>query len=347
MTTELLPWSETGAFPLYLAPMAGYTDIVYRQLCKEEGADILVSEFVMSDAVILDHPKVWETLDFTEAQRPMGIQIFGYDFSAMAQAAQIIEARSAPDFIDLNFGCPSEKVTCQQAGASLLKEPSRLIQMAQAVVKAVPNTPVTAKIRLGWDAANLVAHDIAKGLEQVGVRALTIHGRTKVQGYSGEADWDHIRSVAESVDLPVIGNGSIQNSAQVYALQHHSRVRGVMIGRAALGYPWIFREIKEHLRTGERPPPPSLELRWQTLLRYANLLAARKMRQHEEGSITWMRSKLLKLTKDMPGCKKLRAEMNHIQKLEDIAPIAERHLERYRGLVLEHKDFNQHNGPAS
>lgn len=315
--------------------MAGYTDIVYRQLCKQEGADVLVSEFVMSDAILLGHPKVWETVDFTESQRPMGIQIFGYDPKAMARAARIIEERSRPDFIDLNFGCPSEKVTCQHAGASLLKTPQLLIQMAEAVVKAVPDTPVTAKIRLGWDAEHLVAHEIARGLEGVGIQALTIHGRTKVQAYAGEADWNQIRSVAASVNIPIIGNGSIRNSAQVYDIQHHSNVRGVMIGRAALGYPWIFREIKEHLRTGHPPPPPTLEQRWDTLLRYANLLASREIRQNAEGSIAWMRSKLLKLTKDMPGCKKLRLEMHPIERLEDLAPIAQRHLDLHRALDNE------------
>ena len=310
--------------------MAGFTDVVYRQLCKQEGADVLVTEFVMSDSVLQGHDMVWETIEFTQAQRPMGIQIFGYDSASMAEAARKIVDHSQPDFIDLNFGCPSEKVTCQMAGASLLKVPDQLVKMAATVVKAVPETPVTAKIRLGWDASSIVAHQIAPMLEEVGVRTLTIHGRTKEQGYTGEADWNTIYEVASSVKMPVVGNGNIRSSSQVFEIMKNSDVSGVMIGRGALGYPWIFKEIKTHLQTGKTPPPPSLQERWDTIIRYSNLLAQREPRQNSNQSIAWMRTKLVKLTKDMLGCKKLRLELVKVERLEDIPPIAERHIERYR-----------------
>ena len=309
--------------------MAGFTDIVYRELCKQEGADVLVTEFVMSDSVLMGHPMVWETIDFTETQRPMGIQIFGYDTNSMVDAAKRIVQHSQPDFIDLNFGCPSDKVTCQMAGASLLKTPDALVRMAETIVSALPDTPITAKIRLGWDADSIVAHTIAPQLQDAGIQALTIHGRTKVQGYSGEADWDSIFEIAENVTMPIVGNGNIRNSSQVYDIMQKSKVSGVMIGRGALGYPWIFREIKEHLKTGKVPPPPTLQQRWDTIIRYANLLASRETRQNDAGSIAWMRTKLIKLTKDMLGCKKLRLELQQVEKLEDLPPIAEHHIQRY------------------
>jgi len=310
--------------------MAGFTDIVYRQLCKQEGADVLITEFVMSDSVLLGHEVVWETIEFSEEQRPMGVQIFGYDSNSMAEAAKRIIDRKNPDFIDINFGCPSEKVTCQMAGASLLKAPDQLVQMAAKVVKAIPHTPVTAKIRLGWDENSIVAHQIAPMLEAVGIQALTIHGRTKEQGYSGEADWNAIYEIANAVNMPVVGNGNIRTSAQVYEIMQNSKVSGVMIGRAALGYPWIFRDIKAHLQTGKTPPPPILQDRWHTIINYANLLAQREQRQNSSQSIAWMRTKLVKLTKDMLGCKKLRLELLKVEKLEDLPPIAERHIHRHQ-----------------
>ena len=325
----MLPWFQNDSFPLYLAPMAGFTDTVYRQLCKREGADVMVSEFVMSDSVNLDQDNVWETVDFTEDQRPIGIQIFGASAESMSEAARRIVDRLNPDFIDLNFGCPSEKVTCQEAGASLLRHPDRLVNIASAVVKALPDSRITAKIRLGWDEQNLVAEALAPRLQDAGIQALTIHGRTKVQGYTGEADWDAISRVAEQVEIPIIGNGSIRNSGQVYRIKTASRIKGIMIGRAALGYPWIFNEIKAHLATGKKPLPPSLEQRWNTIFDYARLLSTRPMRKNEQNYIMWMRPRLAKLTKDMLGCKPLRHQINQVVYLEDLHRIAEKHIARY------------------
>ena len=325
----MLPWFQNDSFPLFLAPMAGFTDTVYRQLCKREGADVMVSEFVMSDSVNLDQANVWETVDFTEDQRPIGIQIFGATAESMSDAARRIVDRLNPDFIDLNFGCPSEKVTCQEAGASLLKNPDRLVAIASAVVKALPESRITAKIRLGWDEQNLVADTLALQLQDVGIQAITIHGRTKVQGYTGEVNWDIICKIAEMVDIPIIGNGNIRDSEQVYRLRTNSNVKGIMIGRAALGYPWIFNKIKTHLATGKTPLPPSLEQRWNTIFDYAQLLSSRPMRKNEQNYIMWMRPRLAKLTKDMLGCKPLRHELNQVVYIEDLHRIAEKHIARY------------------
>jgi nifR3 family TIM-barrel protein len=327
---KALPWHPECGFPLYLAPMAGYTDLIYRELCKEEGADVLVSEFVMCDAINLNHPGIWETVAFSQAQRPMGIQIFGPAPQAMAEAARRICDRCAPDFIDLNFGCPAEKVTCQSAGASLLREPEQLLAIARAVVQAVPDTPVTAKIRIGWDEQTLVAGSLAPRLEGIGIKALTIHGRTRVQGYSGDANWDLIREIADQNTLPIIGNGNIRDSSQVYDLHRNSNIKGVMIGRAALGYPWIFNEIKNHLASGLPPLPPTLEQRWKTLIRYARMLSGRPARQNPKQHIMWMRPKLIKLTKDMIGCKTLRLELIRVETLDDLETLAITHIERHR-----------------
>ncbi len=318
----MLPWLQNNQFPLYLAPMARYTDTVYRQLCKREGADVVVTEFVMAESVLADEPQVWENLHYTEDQRPIGMQIFGSNPKTMAEAAQLLEHRLKPDFIDLNFGCPAEKVTCQDAGASLLKNPSKLIDIVESVVDAVPGTPVTAKIRLGWDDQNIVAMDIARELQNCRVGALTIHGRTKVQGYSGEGRWEIIREIAERVELPIIGNGNVKNSRMVKDIRDNTAIAGVMIGRAALGYPWIFNEIKQHLETGTQPPPPDIETRWNTIVAYAELLSARPARQHHTEQIKWMRPRLIKLTKDMRGSKKLRHDLQNITYLHQLREVA-------------------------
>ena len=184
----MLPWFENGKFPLYLAPMARFTDVVFRQLCKEQGADVMVTEFVQADAIIRGDDRLWETVDFTEAQRPMGIQIFGSNPGSMGQAARLLTDRMQPDFIDINFGCPAERVICMDAGSSMLRNLPKLAKVTAAVVQAVPETPVTVKIRTGWDERSIVAKEVGHIAESEGAQVLTIHGRTKEQGYRGEAN---------------------------------------------------------------------------------------------------------------------------------------------------------------
>ena len=190
--------------------MAGYTDVAFRALRKRHGADVVVSEFVQSESLRRDVERVWATLDFTESQRPAGIKIFGAVPESMAAAAQLIEARLRPDFIDINYGCPARNVVEQNAGAGLMREPELAAHIAGEIVRAVPGTPVTAKMRLGWDTASIVAEDFARRLVGEGVQAITVHGRTRSQGYSGEADWNAIARVVAAVSVPVIGNGDIR-----------------------------------------------------------------------------------------------------------------------------------------
>ena len=242
-----LPWFGHGKFPLYLAPMARHTDVAFRQLCKEQGADVMVTEFVQSEALIRDNAKAWEMVDFTEGQRPMGVQIFGATPASMAKAARLVCERMKPDFLDLNFGCPAHKVIEQNAGSGLLRCTPLLYDLVKAVKDAIPDVPLTAKMRLGWDHSTIVAVEVAGRLQSLGVEAIAVHGRTKEQGYSGEAHWGWIAQVAAAVDIPVIGNGDVKDGASALLRQRESGVSGLMIGRAALGNQWIFAQIKAAL----------------------------------------------------------------------------------------------------
>ena len=211
----MLPWFSNGSFPLYLAPMAGVSDKIFRQLCKERGADVLVTEFVSSEGVFRRNARTRGYLDFDEMERPVGVQLFGGNAEHMAEAARQVVEWVQPDFIDLNFGCPVNKVVAKNGGSALLKDCPTLGKVAEAVVKAVAPLPVTAKIRTGWDDQTINATSVARLLESLGVAALAVHGRTRAQGYSGEADWDVIAQVAAAVSIPVIGNGDLFSAADV------------------------------------------------------------------------------------------------------------------------------------
>lgn len=297
--------------------MARFTDSDYRRLCKQQGADVLVTEFVLADAVVRGDERVHERLRFTEDQRPLGIQIFGSDSALMAAAARRIEESWRPDFIDLNFGCPADRVTCRDAGSSLLRQPDRLQEIVAAVVKEVRSTPVTAKIRIGWDRESVVAVDVARRIEAVGAQAITVHGRTRQQGYSGDADWDTIGEVVAAVTIPVIGNGSLRSADDVVRVRRDYGVAGVMIGRAALGYPWLFAEIKAQLQ-GMQAEGPTLQERCRTLLDYAALLIESPVGRRFGGRIHWMRPKLKALTKQIPGGRKIRAQLDRIETIEEL-----------------------------
>lgn len=322
----MLPWFQ-DRFPLYLAPMAGYTDALFRLLCKRHGADVLVTEFVMSDAIINGSKNAWNSIVFTDEQRPIGIQLFGREPDSMAQAAGLIAGRLRPDCVDLNFGCPASRAVGQGAGAALLLDPDRLVRIAGTVVKAIGHhTAVTAKMRLGWDAAHPVAQAVVPRLADAGVEAVTIHGRTREQGYAGEADWEAIARIAESVAIPVVANGNIAQSEQVHHFMTKTAVRGVMIGRAALGEPWIFSSIREHLATGVAPASPGLGLRWHSILEYARLQNSVYHQEKRSDSIAWMRSRLCRLVKGMPECGVLRAGIHRLETLEELRCFAEEYL---------------------
>ena len=253
----MLPWFQ-NKFPLYLAPMAGITDKIFRGLCKEQGADVVVTEFVSSEGIFRKNERTMHYLDFEETERPLGVQIFGGDPAHMGEAARLVIDWVKPDFMDINFGCPLNKVVTKNGGSSLLRDCPLLERVARAVAKAADPAPVTAKIRIGWDSGSINAVTTARILQDAGIRAVAVHGRTKEQGYSGEADWEVIAQVAEAVSIPVIGNGDITSALDVKHRRETTRISGVMIGRGAMSNPWIFQGIKHYLATGELLPDPSL-----------------------------------------------------------------------------------------
>src|SRR5436309_7858936 len=244
-----LPWFR-NSFPLFLAPMAGVSDKIFRQLCKEHGADVLTTEFVSAEGIFRRNQRTREYLEFDDIERPIGVQLFGADANHMAEAAKQVCDWVQPDFIDLNFGCPVNKVISKNGGSALLKDCPTLTSVAESVARAIAPLPVTAKIRIGWDSDSVNAVRVAKILEQCGIAALTVHGRTRAQGYSGTADWNVIGEVAAAISIPVIGNGDLATASDVAKRKCETGIAGAMIGRAAMSAPWIFREIKAYLENG-------------------------------------------------------------------------------------------------
>src|SRR5438128_88315 len=285
-----LPWFQ-DRFPLYLAPMAGVSDKIFRQLCKEYGADVLTTEFVSAEGIFRRNERTREYLDFDEIERPIGVQLFGADAEHMAEAAKQVVDWVQPDFVDLNFGCPVNKVVCKNGGSALLKDCPTLANVAAAVVRAIAPLPTTAKIRIGWDADSVNAVRVAKILSDCGVAALTVHGRTRAQGYSGGADWNAIAEVAAAISIPVIGNGDLASAAEVTKRRRETKIAGAMIGRAAMSAPWIFKQSKQYLATGKITPPPSLFERWDLVLRHCQFTV--HDRGAEEAAIRSMRARLM------------------------------------------------------
>ncbi|MGP8214368.1 MAG: tRNA dihydrouridine synthase DusB [Bacteroidia bacterium] len=252
---------ELGDFPLLLAPMEDVSDPPFRHVCKEQGADMLYTEFVSSEGLIRDAAKSIKKLDIFENERPIGIQLFGGNIESMREAA-IIAEKSNPDLVDINYGCPVKQVACKGAGAALLQDIPKMVQMTSEIVKAV-SLPVTVKTRLGWDDSTKNVMEVAERLQDIGIKALTIHGRTRKQMYKGPADWTLIGEIKNNprIHIPIFGNGDVSSPIVAGQMKERYGVDGVMIGRASIGYPWIFREIKHYFKTGEMIAPPALEER--------------------------------------------------------------------------------------
>ena len=249
---------ELGEFPLLLAPMEDVSDPPFRYVCKKNGADLMYTEFISSEGLIRDAMKSKKKLDIFDYERPIGIQIFGGDEEAMAMSAKIVDATN-PDILDINFGCPVKKVVCKGAGAGVLKDVDLMVRLTKAVIKST-NKPVTVKTRLGWDEKSINILEVAERLQDIGVQALSIHGRTRAQMYKGSADWTMIGAVKNNprIKIPVFGNGDIETPEQVLEMKDRYGVDGVMIGRASIGYPWIFNEIKHFAKTGTHLAKPTI-----------------------------------------------------------------------------------------
>src|SRR6188508_2924500 len=245
-------------FPLILAPMEDVSDPPFRAVCKDQGVDLMFTEFISSEGLIRDAIKSRQKLDIFEEERPVGIQIFGGDEEAMALSAKIVDA-TKPDLVDINFGCPVKKVVSKGAGAAVLKDIDLMVRLTKAVVQAT-NLPVTVKTRLGWDHDCINIEEVAERLQDVGIKALAIHGRTRCQLYKGSADWTAIARVKENprIQIPIFGNGDVDTPEKAIAYKNKFGVDGIMIGRAAIGYPWIFNEIKHYFKTGERLENPTM-----------------------------------------------------------------------------------------
>ena len=277
-----------GEFPLLLAPMEDVSDPPFRAACKIQGCDMMYTEFISVEGLIRDAEKSLQKLDIYDEERPIGIQIFGAELDSMARAAEIVEA-ARPEVLDINYGCPVKKVVCKMAGAGILQDINRMVSLTDAIVKST-KLPVTVKTRLGWDENSIYIEEVAERLQDVGIKGLTIHGRTRKQMYKGEADWTLIGKIKENprIHIPIFGNGDIDSPQKALEYRNRYGVDGIMIGRASIGYPWIFREIKHYFATGEQLPPPNIHERVQTVrqhLSYAigwkgEKLAIAEMRQH-------------------------------------------------------------------
>ena len=252
---------DLGEFPLLLAPMEDVSDPPFRYVCKQGGADLMYTEFISSEGLIRDAAKSRKKLDIFEYERPIGIQIFGSDIESMREATEIATL-AGPDLMDINYGCPVKNVACRGAGSALLQDIDKMVKMTDAVVKAT-HLPVTVKTRLGWDDNTKNVEEVAERLQDIGIQALTIHGRTRAQLYKGEADWTLIREIKRNprIKIPIFGNGDVDSVEKAANWRLEYEVDGIMIGRAAIGYPWIFREVKHFFKTGEILPGPTLEER--------------------------------------------------------------------------------------
>lgn len=277
-----------GEFPLLLAPMEDVSDPPFRALCKAQGCDMVYTEFISVEGLIRNADKSIQKLDIRDEERPVGIQIFGSDEQSMVQAAEIIE-RTKPEILDINYGCPVKKVVCKMAGAGILQDINKMVSLTKAVVNAT-SLPVTVKTRLGWDENSLNIEEVAERLQDIGIKALSIHGRTRKQMYTGEADWSLIAKVKENprIHIPIFGNGDIDTPQKAKLYKERYGVDGIMIGRASIGNPWIFREVKQFLNDGTIADPPTLEERIDAVLEHLHRsiiwkgqkIAINEMRRH-------------------------------------------------------------------
>ena len=324
-------------FPLLLAPMEDVSDPPFRAVCKANGADLMYTEFISSEGLIRDAIKSKQKLDIFDYERPIGIQIFGGDEDAMAMSAKIVEA-VRPDLVDINFGCPVKKVVTKGAGAAVLKDVDVMVKLTEAVVRST-SLPVTVKTRLGWDDNTKNIVEVAERLQDVGIKALAIHGRTRAQLYKGQADWTLIAKAKENprIRIPIFGNGDIDSPEKALEYKNRFGVDGIMIGRAAIGYPWIFNEIKYFLRSGTHLPPPTIEQRVEVI------------REHLTHSIRWkgllsgineMRRHYTNYLKGLPNIKEYRLKLVTVKSAEQINDVLDEIAKVYAGCQFESREVD-------
>jgi nifR3 family TIM-barrel protein len=295
-----------GEFPLLLAPMEDVSDPPFRRLCKERGCDMMYTEFISVEGLIRDAKKSVQKLDIYDYERPIGIQIFGAEIDSMRRAAAIVE-EAQPEVLDINYGCPVNKVVCKMAGAGILRDIDKMVSLTDAIVKST-QLPVTVKTRLGWDENSLYIEEVAERLQDVGIQALSIHGRTRKQMYKGEADWSLIAKVKNNprIHIPIFGNGDIDTPEKAVEYKTRYDVDGIMIGRASIGNPWIFEQIKHFMRFGVHLPEPAIQEKVEAV------------KQHLSDSIEWkgpilgvleMRRHYTNYFRGLPGVKAFRSRL--------------------------------------
>jgi tRNA-dihydrouridine synthase B len=328
---------ELPEFPLLLAPMEDVSDPPFRAVCKDNGADLVYTEFISSEGLIRDAIKSRQKLDIFDYEKPVGIQIFGGDEEAMAMSAQIVDTVN-PDLLDINFGCPVKKVVTKGAGAAVLKDIDLMVRLTAACVRST-RLPVTVKTRLGWDTESINISEVAERLQDTGIKALSIHGRTRSQLYKGNADWTHIARVRENprITIPVFGNGDIDSPEKALEYKRRYGIDGIMIGRAAIGYPWIFNEIKHFMKTGEHLSPPTILQRVEVI------------RKHLHTSVTWkglvpgineMRRHYNNYLKGLPNIKDYRLKLVTVKTVEEIDEILDEIIRVYDGFEFERRKID-------
>ncbi len=320
--------------------MEDVSDPPFRAVCKDNGADLMYTEFISSEGLIRDAIKSRKKLDIFDYEKPVGIQIFGGDEDSLAMAAKIVDATN-PDLLDINFGCPVKKVACKGAGAGVLKDVPLMIRLTDAVIKST-NLPVTVKTRLGWDDNTKNIEEVAERLQDIGIKALAIHGRTRTQMYKGEADWELIARVKENprITIPIFGNGDIDSPQKALEYKNKYGVDGIMIGRAAIGYPWIFNEIKHYVATGELLAPPTIEERVEVC------------KKHLRRSVEWkgpivgineMRRHYANYLKGMPNIKEFRGKLVTLKEPQKIEEVLNEIINQYAGYDFEREPIVLHN----
>ena len=318
---------DLGDFPLLLAPMEDVSDPPFRFVCKQNGVDMMYTEFISSEGLTRYAAKSRAKLDIFEYERPIGIQIFGSDIESMAEATRIA-TMAKPDLMDINYGCPVKNVACRGAGASLLQDIDKMVKMTKAVVEAT-HLPVTVKTRLGWDDNTKNIYEVAERLQDIGIKALTIHGRTRAQMYKGEADWTLIREIKRNprIKIPIFGNGDVNSIEKAANWRMEYEIDGIMIGRAAIGYPWIFREIKHFFKTGEHLPEPTITERVEVC------------KTHLDKSIEWkgprvgifeMRRHYSNYFKGIPDFKEYRMKLVSLENVDHIYEVLQEINERFQ-----------------
>lgn len=307
---------ELGEKPLFLAPMEDVTDSPFRVICRRKGADIVYTEFISSEAIIRDEDIAMHKMDFQELERPFGVQIFGGREEAMEGAAKVAESQN-PDLVDINFGCPVFKIAKKGAGAGCLRDLGLMERMAGSVVDAVQDRPVTVKTRLGWDDCTIRIREVALMLQNLGVKALTVHARTRAQKYKGEARWEYLKYLKETpgLHIPIIGNGDVTTPENAKRMFEETGVDGVMIGRGAIGYPWIFEQTRHYLETGELLPDPTIDERIE--------LCAEQLRESvrhhgERYGVIIMKKHYGKYLKGVRNAKKLRGMIMEEKEMQPI-----------------------------